>query len=251
MFFLANSHNKTHYNHPGLLILNQILNSPIHRSTLAKFINESFEKTLILSQTNFRKSYGILRIYQPTLNWSIDILHQEQVLLLCQQLDNFKNTPYILTFDGFEFKLQNYNQAYLNDLIRLYLNRDIYIGIATNIDMSCYIYSSNAPGLEILVDLVRYACVILMRWNDIEDALNQRSQFHTFTFDNESGVKIIDKNHLLVFSYDYDTTYKISKTIFLDLIQTYNNHHHSSRDIFCAKTVLILDDQSAQLDLID
>jgi hypothetical protein len=250
MFFLANDHKNLIHNHHGLLELEKIILGASSKTQLIKFIENFTEEATEINNIQLTKSSRILRFYIMH-KWSIDILHQEQILSLCEEFEHFKNAPHILTFDGFEFKLQTYNQTYLDSLIKLYLNKDIYIGIATNIDMSCYIYSSNAPGLEILVDLVRYACVILMRWNDIEDALNQRSQFHTFTFDNESGVKIIDKSHLLVFSYDYDTTYKISKTIFLDLIQTYNNHHHSSRDIFCAKTVLILDDQSAQLDLID
>ena len=249
MFFIAHKKQLIH-NHQGLLEIEKIILGASSKTQLIKFIENFTEEATEINNIQLTKSSGILRFYIMH-KWSIDILHQEQILSLCKEFEHFKNTPYILTFDGFEFKLQTYNQTYLDNLIKLYLNKDIYIGVKTDIDRDCYIYSSNAPGLNILMDLVRFAYVILLRWDDIEDALNQKNQFHTFTFDNESGVKIIDKNHLLVFSYDYNTTYKINKTNFFNLIQAYNNHRHSSGDIFCAKTVLILDDQSAQLDLID
>ncbi len=251
MFFLADNNNKTTCNHPGLLVLKTILITSKHRSTLINFINEISQKTLILNQINFRKSSGILRIYHPRLAWSVDILRQEQIILLCKQFEHFKNRPHILTFDGFEFKLLDYDQTYLNSLVDSYLNKDIYIGVPTGIPGDCYIYSTNVASLTLLYDLFVDAYGIMLIYDDIQIALQQPNDHTKFIFNRDIGLQVVDGDHLKIIATITSMKYTIHKDAFFSLIQAYNNHQHASKELFCAKTTIIIDGQSAQLGLID
>lgn len=249
MFFLSNNLETQTYNHRGLLELEKILLNNIDGPQLINFI-ENPDEDIDINNIQISKSRGVIRFYLP-LRWSINILHQSQIILLCKQFEAFKEVPHILTFDGLEFKLLNYDQTYLDNLTSLYLNKDIYIGVPTNIPVDCYIYSANIASLTLLHDLLVDAYGIMLAYDDIQTALQHSNSKTRFIFNREIGLQVIDCNYLKIITAITSMEYIIHKAAFFYLIQTYNDHKHSSRDIFCAKTTIIIDGPNAQLDLID